>query len=363
MKRIKYLLLLIPFLFISNVKAVTGCNTQGHESTLTEMPILVYVGNGASHGKEYQFYTMDNTFTSNGDYISGSWNYQSFQKLCAVSTGSADSSSNYITFRISNYTYLTGNVYTITFSMTDNSTFDSIQANSAANQNLDLIKIISTSSDPRDKIYYLTVSFYVTTNYSGTVNFVFYSSSNLINAINTIDWVYTPYITTTPLSYSSDLNSIKSNTSSIINGLNSQQSQLDSIQSSQEEQLEEQKKTNDTLTDDDVSDSTNKANEFFSGFTTDTFGLTSIITAPLELIASITSSTCSPLGLQVPFVENKTINLPCMSSIYQQYFGSFLTIYQTITFGIIAYWVCVRIFALVKDFKNPDTDKIEVLDL
>lgn len=126
---------------------------------------------------------------------------------------------------------------------------------------------------------------------------------------------------------------------------------------------EELKKTNDTLTDDDVSDSTNKANEFFSGFTTDTFGLTSIITAPLTLIGSITSSTCSPLGLKVPFVENKTLNLPCMSSIYQQHFGSFLTIYQTITFGIIAYWVCVRIFALVKDFKNPDTDKVEVLDL
>lgn len=126
---------------------------------------------------------------------------------------------------------------------------------------------------------------------------------------------------------------------------------------------EELKKTNDTLTDDDVGDSTNKANEFFSGFTTDTFGLTSIITAPLELIASITSSTCSPLGLKVPFLDNKTLNLPCMSSIYSQYFGSFLTIYQTITFGIIAYWVCVRIFALVKDFKNPDTDKVEVLDL
>lgn len=138
---------------------------------------------------------------------------------------------------------------------------------------------------------------------------------------------------------------------------------LNDINNSIKNQTEEQKKTNQTLTDDDVGDSTNKANEFFSGFTTDTFGLTSIITAPLELIGSITSSTCSPLGLKVPFLDNKTLTLPCMSSIYSQYFGSFLTIYQTITFGIIAYWVCVRIFALVKDFKNPDTDKVEVLDL
>ena len=121
--------------------------------------------------------------------------------------------------------------------------------------------------------------------------------------------------------------------------------------------------TNDTLKDDDVSESSDEAESFFSGFTTDTHGLTSIITAPLTLIGSITSSTCSPLGLKVPFVENKTLNLPCMSSIYKKNFGSFMTVYQTITFGIVAYWVCVRIFALVKDFKNPEKDEVEVMDL
>ena len=119
---------------------------------------------------------------------------------------------------------------------------------------------------------------------------------------------------------------------------------------------------NDSLNNSDSSGATSEASEFFSGFTTDTFGLTSIITAPLNLIGSITSSTCTPLGLPLPFV-NKTLELPCMSSIYSQYFGSFFTLYQTITFGIIAYWVCVRIFNLVKDFKNPDHDEIEVLDL
>lgn len=116
------------------------------------------------------------------------------------------------------------------------------------------------------------------------------------------------------------------------------------------------------LNNSDSSGATSEASEFFSGFTTDTFGLTSIITAPLNLIGSITSSTCTPLGLPLPYV-NKTLELPCMSSIYSEYFGSFFTIYQTITFGIIAYWVCVRIFNLVKDFKNPDHDEIEVLDL
>lgn len=125
---------------------------------------------------------------------------------------------------------------------------------------------------------------------------------------------------------------------------------------------EEQKKTNDLLEDDDTQGAQDSAGGFFNGFTTDTHGLTSIITAPLSLISSITSSSCSPLVIPLPFVD-KDLTLPCMSSIYSQHFGSFLSIYQMITFGIIAYWVCVRIFNLVKDFKNPDHDEIEVLDL
>lgn len=119
---------------------------------------------------------------------------------------------------------------------------------------------------------------------------------------------------------------------------------------------------NSNITNSDSSGASSEAGDFFSGFNTDTFGLTSIITSPLNLIGSITSSSCSPLGLPLPYV-NKSLTLPCMSSIYQKHFGSFLSLYQTITFGIVAYWVCVRIFNLVKDFKNPEHDQIEVLDL
>lgn len=144
--------------------------------------------------------------------------------------------------------------------------------------------------------------------------------------------------------------------------ISSLEEQQKNIYQEQQKTTQEQQKTNDTLNDDNVTDSTNKANEFFSGFTTDTHGLTAIITAPLSLISNITSSSCSPLVLPLPYVD-KDLTLPCMSSIYSNYFGSFLSIYHVITFGIVAYWVCVRIFNLVKDFKNPDHDEIEVLDL
>ena len=90
--------------------------------------------------------------------------------------------------------------------------------------------------------------------------------------------------------------------------------------------------------------------------------LTSVITAPLTFIQGLTSKTCSALTLPLPYV-NQNLQLPCMTTIYQEHFGSFLSLYQTITFGIVSYWVIVRIFNLVKDFKNPDHDEIEVMDL
>lgn len=119
---------------------------------------------------------------------------------------------------------------------------------------------------------------------------------------------------------------------------------------------------NDNITNSDSSGATSNASGFFDGFTTDTYGLTSIITAPLNLIKSITSSTCAPLTLSMPFVK-QNVTIPCMTQIYRNYFGSFLTVYQLITFGLVSYWVCVHVFRMVKDFKNPEHDEIEVVDL
>lgn len=118
-----------------------------------------------------------------------------------------------------------------------------------------------------------------------------------------------------------------------------------------------------TIKDDDIGGSAQDGADFILDFNTNTFGLTSIVTAPLSLIQSLTSSTCNDLELPLPYLNNKKLTLPCMNTIYNQYFGTFFTMYQTITYGIIAYWVIVRIFNQVKDFKNPEHDEIEVLDL
>lgn len=118
----------------------------------------------------------------------------------------------------------------------------------------------------------------------------------------------------------------------------------------------------DTIISDNVDNATNSINNFFSGFTTNTYGLSSIITSPLLGIQSLTSKTCSPLSIPLPYV-NKNLSLPCMRNIYVEFFGDFIILYDVITLGIVSYWVVVRFFTLIKDFKNPDHDEIEVMDL
>ncbi len=147
--------------------------------------------------------------------------------------------------------------------------------------------------------------------------------------------------------------------SSISGAINNQTEEITKGQQETNQQLGD---LNDNITNTDTSDANGSANDFFSGFESDDYGLTAIITAPLNFIKSITSSTCSPIGFPLPFVE-KRAELPCMSAIYKEHFGSFLTLYQTITFGIVAYWVCVNTLATVRGFKDPDSDRIEVLDL
>ena len=343
MKKLKYLLLLIPFLFISNVKASTIDSFNFLGKQLDDEWIIN--SNSSITGQISFLNSFDSVSTSTGNFVYVdvcTTGYEPTLWITANSQGQLSSSTKW--YKVNSACYVNGysaSVYRQIIFIAQ-SEFMAIcgptsSSSRGCSSNISTGRLFSNT----DYNVYMRLLHFGITEDIPLNDLMFDNQTTQTTILNDI---------LTSIKSDSSINQqIKDNTSK----------QLEE----QKKQLEEQKKTNDALSDDDTTDSTNKANEFFSGFTTDTFGLTSIITAPLELIASITSSTCSPLGLQVPFVENKTLNLPCMSSIYQQHFGSFLTIYQTITFGIIAYWVCVRIFALVKDFKNPDTDKVEVLDL
>lgn len=153
------------------------------------------------------------------------------------------------------------------------------------------------------------------------------------------------------------------NESSIITSTNTITNKINQAETQIKDQIEESaNKIDDTINNTDTSGAQDSADSFFENFDTDDYGLSDIITMPLTLINSLLNTTCAQLTLNIPFVD-KTLNLPCMSQIYEDYFGSFFDLYQLVTFGFVAYWVCVRIFNLVKDFKNPEHDEIEVMDL
>lgn len=108
--------------------------------------------------------------------------------------------------------------------------------------------------------------------------------------------------------------------------------------------------------------SANPTGSPFVSFNNNTNGLTAIISAPIVAVQSLTSRTCSPIVLPIPFV-NRDITLPCYYQIYQNNLGSLFTLYQTVITGVISYYVIVGILNTVKDIKNPKKDQIEVLHL
>jgi len=101
---------------------------------------------------------------------------------------------------------------------------------------------------------------------------------------------------------------------------------------------------------------------FFTGFTDNTHGLSGIISIPLTAIQNLANSQCQPLSLPLPFSDTE-ITLPCMSEYYEEHIPTLYALVQTLIYGFMAYRILIDIFSMVKGFKDPDNDKIEVLDL
>lgn len=156
-----------------------------------------------------------------------------------------------------------------------------------------------------------------------------------------------------------DLKNSLSSTNSKLDELIRQQQQSNSTQNDIKNNTKE---TNDLIKSDNVDNASSQGSSFFNDFSSNApQGLSGIISSPLRLITSLSSSTCSPLTFPLPFV-NQNASLPCMSTIYSQ-FPEFYSIWQIITTGLIGYWVCVNLFRVVKGLQDPGNDRIEVLDL
>lgn len=155
----------------------------------------------------------------------------------------------------------------------------------------------------------------------------------------------------------------------IVNGLTGvQQAQQQTITIIQQ-QTQEIEQQNQYMQSDNVTSSMTSANSSFTIMTneiTQQLGsaneLTQIVIAPVSMFMELATDSCSPLILNVPFVNVQAI-IPCMKPVFNQYFAGLYTIFTTAISAIITYWVSVKTFSLIKDILDCDNDRIEVLDL
>ena len=119
---------------------------------------------------------------------------------------------------------------------------------------------------------------------------------------------------------------------------------------------------NDSINSTDTSGAEDSFGGFFDNFEDDDYGLSDIIKTPLTFIQGLSTNTCTPITLPLPFVDQNLV-LPCIKPIFQEHFSPLLTVYQLITFGLISYFIVINIFKTVRGFKNPDSNNVEVLEL
>lgn len=124
---------------------------------------------------------------------------------------------------------------------------------------------------------------------------------------------------------------------------------------------EETKKTNDTLNDDDTTEADSKISGFFDDFNDNSHGLSSIVTAPLNAVNAMLTTTCTA---PTATYKNSTFSFPCGSILWEQEGASALKTFINLIYGgLICYGIVKSLFKDVNDLKNPENDKVEVMNL
>lgn len=307
MKYLKYLLLIIPFMFISNVKAdILSYKIQNR----TVLPYDTYWSSNESYTYEY-------------DQIEQS------------------SQNRYMILRTCSTDYLD-------YSITSNSAGKITQiGNSVANTKCDTDGHSGWYID----YYFYIDSFYQTTGvYVNTFNLKVYNSRTYKVYQSLINLYTVPDLDTVP-DYTDKLNGIQG-------GIDNTNKKIDQTN-------EELKKTNDNLTDSSI-DTSNKKIEDKSADASKS-PISSLLTLPLKILGNINtglSGTCSPFSLGTMF--GTELILPCINlenrlgSWLWGLIDSFFCIFLIYNVGMLAVKIWTDVI-MMKDFFSqlykPDSEK------
>lgn len=141
-------------------------------------------------------------------------------------------------------------------------------------------------------------------------------------------------------------------------------SKLDEVNKSITESNKKIDEVKDNINNSDVSGANSDLNNFTNNeLFKDSTGILSIIQAPINMLNSITSSTCSPLSLPIPYM-NFNIDIPCLSTVFSKHLSKeLLTLLKLAINGLIIYKVLCSLVMDIHSYKDPDSDRLEVLDL
>ncbi len=135
---------------------------------------------------------------------------------------------------------------------------------------------------------------------------------------------------------------------------------IDNQNKNQQQTNEKLDGINDSLTDDNID--TEGANSFFDSFSdTDHGGLSGVITAPLRFVNKITA-TCEPIHFKM---WNKDISLPCGDTLFwgKNEVKPLRDVWNLLFGGGFLYMLMLKLYRTVQNLKNPDDDRIEMMDL
>lgn len=133
-------------------------------------------------------------------------------------------------------------------------------------------------------------------------------------------------------------------------------------QQQHDETMQQQQQQHDEIMDTNMTDTNETANSFFSNFSSsDSGGLSSIVTAPLTMINKMLDGQCtSPSATW----KGATITLPCGSMFWGRNGANQLQDLLNVFYGgFICYYAIRKLFMMIEGFKDPTNDRVEVSDL
>lgn len=117
---------------------------------------------------------------------------------------------------------------------------------------------------------------------------------------------------------------------------------------------------NESINSSDIEDSEGIAGSFFDDFkVTDNGGISAVVTAPLSAIEKMVSGTCTPIE---GTYKGKEFSFPCGDTFWAEMpdVKQFLNI---VLGGFLCYGILAKLYLLIDRLKDPEDDRVDVMNL